>query len=350
MGVVLSPGGWAQGMRVSVDYSDIRVRDGINLPFNSNMPVDLCFTQSGGKQPTYDADGVLIDPGNNDAFDPNNQYCKQLRFAEQLDANGNAIPGSRDLTDLVAYTSATYQNSLPYQNRSVDVAWNYNFPLSRAFESLPGSMSLTLRGTRLLEASGIQQLAGFGSPLNTQPCGRKLELADPQNYNLDGTPRRDLTTGAQTVINQYNCINLVGQIRSSQYIPGVTAAPKWRGNFNMSYLYGSLTATLGAQYTGGAKIDLQWVDDPEDPRYYTADGQLTNATVDNNRAKPYVNLSLNAQYNLKVANMQQFQIFGSIQNLMDKDPPFVAGGLGGANASYADTFGRAYRMGVRLRF
>jgi outer membrane receptor protein involved in Fe transport len=48
--------------------------------------------------------------------------------------------------------------------------------------------------------------------------------------------------------------------------------------------------------------------------------------------------------------MRQFQIFGSISNLMDKSPPFQTGsGVGGASG-YVDTFGRSYRMGVRLRF
>jgi outer membrane receptor protein involved in Fe transport len=349
MGLVLQPGGWAQGMRFSVDYSDIRVKDGITLPFNSNMPVDACFTQSGGKQPIFGPDGELTNGGDQQAFDPDNYWCSLLRFAEQTDANGNPIPGTRDLQDLVSYTSATYANGLPYQTRAVDISLSYSFPLSRAFESLPGSVALSLRGTRALEASGIQNLSTFGVALDTEPCARALELADKQNYNIDGSPRRD-AAGNQTVINDYKCVDLVGQIQSSSFIPGVAATPNWRGNISASYLYGDLTTTLAASYTGAAAIDKQYIDDPEQPGYYTADGRLTNATIDNNWVKPYVNLSLNASYNLKVANMTQFQIFGSIANLMDKTPPFVSGGVGGVNASYADTFGRSYRMGVRLRF
>ena len=356
-GFVLQPGGWAQGMRMSVDYSDIRVRDGITLPFNANNPVQTCFTQSGGVAPQFDPDGQLVDLGNQTAFDPNIAACQQLTFAELKDANGNAIAGSRDLTDLVSYTSGTYQNGLPYQNRGVDVSLNYSFPLSRAFESLPGSLSLTARGTRTLEASGVQATSLNGQAarlLNTDPCGRKYELADPQNYNIDPATgarvaRRDLA-GNQTVINRYDCVNLVGQIRSSTFIPGVSAAPNWRGNLSASYLVGNFTTTLSAQYTGGSKIDLQWTDDPMDPRYFTADGRLTNATVDNNTAKSYVNISLNAQYNLQVPGMSQFQIYGSINNLMDKDPPFLSGGTGGAVGGFYDTYGRAYRFGVRLRF
>jgi outer membrane receptor protein involved in Fe transport len=55
--------------------------------------------------------------------------------------------------------------------------------------------------------------------------------------------------------------------------------------------------------------------------------------------------SLNSSYNLQISGMKQFQVFGSINNLFNKDPPW-AGGFTGAY----DTMGRAYRMGVRLKF
>ena len=59
---------------------------------------------------------------------------------------------------------------------------------------------------------------------------------------------------------------------------------------------------------------------------------------------------LNASYNLKIANMRQFQVFGSVNNLFDKSPPWTAGYVSGASPSYNDVLGRAYRMGVRMRF
>ena len=107
---------------------------------------------------------------------------------------------------------------------------------------------------------------------------------------------------------------------------------------------------MSAAYTGGGLIDKSYIDDPTAPGYYTADGRLTNATIDNNGAKAYVNMGLDASYNLKMPNVRQFQVFGSIDNLMDKTPPYVgAGGVMGVSP-FADTFGRSYRMGVRLQF
>ncbi len=134
------------------------------------------------------------------------------------------------------------------------------------------------------------------------------------------------------------------------FIPGVAASPEWTGTIRASYILGDLTATLSARYIGGAKLDVTWSDDPSSPLYRNAAGQLLNGSVDNNTVKPYFNYSLNGSYNLKVADMKQFQVFGSINNLLNKSPPFTGGGVSGASAQYHDTMGRAYRMGVRLKF
>ncbi|HEX2616240.1 MAG TPA: hypothetical protein VHL57_01795, partial [Flavobacteriales bacterium] len=145
-------------------------------------------------------------------------------------------------------------------------------------------------------------------------------------------------------------VDLVGQIRSSSFIPGVAATPKWRANASASYLMGGLTTTVSARYTGGAFMDKTWSDDPTSPLYMNAAGQLLNGSVDNNWVKPYVNFSFNGSYNLKVADMNQFQVWGTVSNLFDKSPPFTGGGISGATAGFHDTLGRAYRMGVRMRF
>ncbi len=345
-GLVLRPSGWAQGLTFTADYYNIRVKDGINVPYNASNPVNACWTASGNIAPTYGPDGETTDPGVNGRFDANNPYCQQLTFAEQVQ-NGNVIGGSRDLQDLTSYSASRPQNGLPYQRRGIDFSLNYNFPLNRAFESLPGSIAFSVRGTRAMESSGVsQQVTQVAVPAATDPCALKYERLDPQNYALNA----DGSRGAFRVLNIYQCVNLAGQIRSNVFIPGVAATPKWTGNITTSYLYGNLVTTLSARYVGGANFDNTWIDDPSQPGYYNAKGQLTNASVDNNRVDPYLSFSLNASYDLKVAHTKQFQVFGSISNLFDKDPPFTGGGISGASAGYSDTLGRAYRMGVRLKF
>ena len=80
------------------------------------------------------------------------------------------------------------------------------------FESLPGSVSLTVRGTRALESSGVQLV----SP---QARTGNAALTQAQCDAVGGT--RDANT------NCYVPVDLVGQIRSSVFIPGVAASPKW---------------------------------------------------------------------------------------------------------------------------
>ena len=81
-----------------------------------------------------------------------------------------------------------------------------------------------------------------------------------------------------------------------------------------------------------------------------ADGRFLFGSVDNNLVKPYFNFSLNGSYNLKVGNMRQFQVFGSINNLFDKSPPFTRRRHVGRQCAVPRHHGPRYRFGVRMRF
>jgi outer membrane receptor protein involved in Fe transport len=352
VGFVLSPGGWAQGMRFSVDYFDIGVRDGINTPFNASNPVTACFEGSnGGLEADYfTQNGLTPLPPNMDL-----QPCRELTFAALTDEAGNEIPGQINLQDLVNYNSARPANSLPYQRRGLDFNLSYNFPLSRMFETLPGSMSLNVRGTKALESSGIQQqssAAGYYGANPSGECGAAFDRADPMNYvdNDPSTGQFRSNIFGEYVVNRHLCVDMVGQIRSSVFIPGVAASPEWSGNVTASYLVGDLTTSLLMRYIGAARFDNRWIDDPSQPGYYAEDGTPSNASVDNNWVKPYARFDLSASYNLPVGNLKQFQVFGTVSNLFDKTPPFTGAGISGASAGSHDTLGRAYRMGIRTQF
>jgi outer membrane receptor protein involved in Fe transport len=318
LGLVLSPGGWAQGMRLSADYYNIKVRGGFYTSYANANPIQSCWEKSGNQ---YPEENNPSSPYIFDQFDETVAECQNIQFAELRDANGDAIPGSRDLSDIVWYNLAKPENGLPYQRRGVDLAWNYLFPLSKAFESVPGSVSLTVRAQRALEASGSETVFIFCGP---PACPAGVGNDVPRIYNM------------------------VGQIRSANYIPGVTPSPKWSGNVITSYILGDFNASLSARYIGGAKIDNTWAD-PSDPDYQNEAGQFLNGSVDRNFVKPYALVSLNASYDMQISNIKQFQVFGSVNNLFDKDPPWAAGYISGTTGAY-DTMGRAYRMGVRMKF
>lgn len=322
IGLVLSPGGWASGMRLSADYYAIKVADGITQAFFGTSPIQACWQASKNANGVPNHDPASSDDPNtpyddtvavNGNFDPTLAACQRLVF-------GTDQTGARDLTNIVAYTRAP-TNGDPFYRKGVDLAVDYSFPLNRVFESVPGSVQFRLDGTRALQSAGSEATGDFfGTGTLVQPA-----LTD-----------------------------LVGQFRNATFIPGVSATPKWTGNARVSYLTGDLAATLSARYIGGGKIDKTWSDNPGDPNYQNAAGAFLFGSVDNNHVNPYFNFSLNGSYNLHVSGVKQFQVFGTINNLFDKEPPVVGGStfgsLSGTDSQWYDVLGRAYRMGVRVRF
>jgi hypothetical protein len=363
VGLVLSPGGWAQGMRISIDYSNIQVKNAIGTSFRAANPVTECFNESGNVAGQYSGeDGSLLNPDEaiNTLFDPSNPACQDLLFAD-------AGPDGRPYQDLISFNASRPSNSLPVQRRDINLSLQYLFPLSRAFEALPGSVSITVRAVRALEASGVQQNSsaqGFYVPgtlgitnirlPNPDACGARYDAADPENsrpafgVRVNGFQNGlNFPTGFYS--NRYTCVDGVGQIRMDPFISGVAASPKWSGSASLAYIVNDLTATLAARYTSGAVINRNYGDSPDDPNYQNVNGAFLNGSIDNNWIKPYVNFSLNGSYRLKVADLKQVEVFGSINNLFNKSPPF-AGSSGSSAGPGVDLLGRAYRMGVRLKF
>jgi iron complex outermembrane recepter protein len=82
---------------------------------------------------------------------------------------------------------------------------------------------------------------------------------------------------------------------------------------------------------------------PGDPGYSTTN---PNSISDNSVSDAiYVNLS--ASYDIT----KEIQIFGSVNNLFDKDPVIAPGGNGfPTNPVYFDTYGRTVRVGARVNF
>jgi outer membrane receptor protein involved in Fe transport len=371
MGVVLSPNGWAQGMRFSADYYDIKVKDAIGVPFSGADPVTACFEGSGDNiEGQWDLDGNVLVEASRDDFDDDFRTldglypCREIRFGTNAD-------GSRNLADIISVNASRPQNLLPYQRRGIDFSWDYRFPLNRAFSDLPGSVTLTVRATRALEASGVElQSVQCNAVTCTARFFRNGEYTAPAagsctNGVIDlqvrtrdprGTETSADPNGTDFVLTGYNCVrrvDLVGQIRSATFIPGVAASPKWSGNITAAYLLGDLVMAVNARYVGGAKLDKDWCDSADSltcTNYQNADGAYLLGSIDNNKVNPYFNFSLNGSYNLKIGSLEQFQVFGSINNLFDKSPPFTGGGISGATANYHDILGRAYRFGVRMKF
>jgi outer membrane receptor protein involved in Fe transport len=312
LGVVLSPGGRAQGMRLAADYYSIRVRDGIYTPWGFANPVIACWEKSGNVEPRY-VNGE-VDPGNpgiNGRLDLSVPECREITFALNED-------GTPNLQDIVSHNARRPVNGLPYKRRGIDLSWNYLLPMHALLPRVPGTLSLTVRATRALESSGVQH-----------NCRRNILLQCEDEFVR---------------------VDQVGQIRSNVFVPGVLPSPKWTGNVIATWQLDRLTTSLSARYVGGAKLDNTWSDNPSEPHYQDEEGNFLYGSVDRNWVKPYLNFALNGSARFDVPNVREFEVFGSVNNLFDKSPPFTGGGISGASAQYHDIMGRAYRMGVRIRF
>jgi len=72
-------------------------------------------------------------------------------------------------------------------------------------------------------------------------------------------------------------------------------------------------------------------------------------SVDNNNVPGRFYLDLSAQYTLRGGNGQEYQLFATVNNVLDKDPPIIPGATGGTNQILFDPVGRAFKIGARVR-
>ncbi len=78
-------------------------------------------------------------------------------------------------------------------------------------------------------------------------------------------------------------------------------------------------------------------------------------TINDNSVPAYYYVSLNGDYNFKVAG-RTFTAFGVVNNLFNTDPPFIPSGSVGAaaetssNPTFYDVIGRSYKVGLRFKF
>jgi outer membrane receptor protein involved in Fe transport len=134
------------------------------------------------------------------------------------------------------------------------------------------------------------------------------------------------------------------------FLSDVAPAPEWVGNLIVSYLRDRFTITGQMRYTGSGKLNLiSPYTGPDEPGFNPG---LTGSVSDNN-VPSHTTFNLSGSYDLRIGNMQRTELFASITNLFDEDPPFSGNnsfGTGGVNGAFFDTLGRDFRIGLRMTF
>ncbi|MEP7311380.1 MAG: hypothetical protein ABI859_02250, partial [Pseudomonadota bacterium] len=192
------------------------------------------------------------------------------------------------------------------RTRGLDLEADYRMPLGDLSSSLGGDLSFRLLATRTFESS----------------------------TNLFGV-----------VTDQVGTTGSAGGI------------PNWLVNLYSTYSNGPLSVTVSARYIPSGLYSATNIG-PDDPRYATftnvgaqqSINGVTYSPINDNLVSGVVYFNLNGSYNILQEGTRKLQVFGSINNLLDRHPPMAPTLQYPTNPTYFDQIGRFYRAGVRFTY
>ena len=142
--------------------------------------------------------------------------------------------------------------------------------------------------------------------------------------------------------------NYAGQSGPTAAFGGFNTSPKWQANAFLTYTNGPFSGTVQARYVGSGRYTTTSPSGglavaPGDAGYST-----TNVdSISSNHVPAAWYFSLHASYDVT----KNLTLFGNINNLFNKAPPFAPGGNGyPTNPVYFDTYGMTWKLGVRAKF
>jgi iron complex outermembrane receptor protein len=154
-------------------------------------------------------------------------------------------------------------------------------------------------------------------------------------------------------------INVVGQTGTgNSFLSDNQPTAELIANLMATWNLGPASLTGQVRYVSDGVMDYRGVA-LGDPCLAGAASNATCRSVSTNRVPSYTVFSLNGSYRFEgVGPLSTLQVYASVDNLFDKDPPVAVGGgafgpsnvNGGTNAVFFDTMGRAFRIGVRSTF
>ena len=199
---------------------------------------------------------------------------------------------TRDATNTVIQVNDVLLNANQIQTKGFDVEFAYRQPLG------DGALDFRLLATIVrdlitIDSAGATDRAG-------QTGSRAGALLGVPDYTLDGTLSYSRGPGRLTV--------------HGRYIPA--------GGYNVAFI------------------------GPDDPRYAVT----LPTSVNDNRIPGRFYLDLSGSMKVYTLNGQELELFASINNLLDKDPPAMPSGNLGTNQVLFDPIGRAFKVGARVRF
>ena len=192
----------------------------------------------------------------------------------------------------VAQVNSTYLNLAAQKSDGVDFEVSYHPPIDAV--RIPGRLDVRVIGTWYDHLRTIQNLPGGGV----------------SNVDTAGT---------------------------------AAATAHWQANINFTYGIGNLTTTLNGRYSSKIKYSATLVG-PDDPSYNPASPN----SINRNLWPSSLTWSLGAAYDIASGPDRRLQVYGVIDNLLDKNPPIVA--ISMLSGQPYDVIGRSFKAGVRFSY
>ncbi len=122
------------------------------------------------------------------------------------------------------------------------------------------------------------------------------------------------------------------------------SAPDWTAQLITTWMRGPWTVTTQGRWVKEGDVYADRFG-PQDSNY----NHNAANSIEDNALPNYFVWSLNGSYSFTIGETQM-NVFGTINNLLDKDPPISGVGVGGTSSIFYDTLGRNFRVGMRAEF
>jgi iron complex outermembrane recepter protein len=172
--------------------------------------------------------------------------------------------------------------------------------------------------------------------------GIDFELGYSRRVNLFGGAERLSARLFGTYLRESSTTNFAGvKTDSTGSLPAQLFTKK--ANLVLTYTNGSLGWNLNGRYNNGGANSLNW-------NVPGSSGTVTTWNVTDNRTGGSVYWDTRVSYRFPMGG-GEMELFGNVQNLLDRDPPLVLlQGIGLQTAGGYDQIGRRYVAGVNLKF
>ncbi len=181
---------------------------------------------------------------------------------------------------------------------------------------------------------GVDFEFSYSHPADWLAPGSSLDLRLLASYIYD----LKVATGGSV-------IDYAGQSGPVASFGDFNTTPKLTSQVYLTYRDDRFTAVVSGRYVGKGRYNATYVGPDEDGYSPDALNSISDNSVED---RFYTGLALTYRVPFGSGD-QDVEIFGTVDNLFDVDPPVAPGGNGyPTNPVYFDTAGRAYRMGLRL--